>query len=188
MSWSDYYAASQSKPLHPILELAEPHLPQDGLAYDLGCGIGDSTRWLLDHGFQVIAVDAEQEACDQVQERLGERPELVVLQQPMESLEFKPCTVVLALFCVFFIEPDRFPSFWEHMTGAIEPGGVFIGQILGVRDEWTARGYSAFEREEVQRMFSGFDLIEFDEVEKDGYTLMGDAKHWHVFHIIAKKR
>ena len=41
---------------------------------------------------------------------------------------------------------------------------------------------------EVEALLDGFDLERFDEVENDGQTALGEAKHWHLFHIVARRR
>lgn len=44
-------------------------------------------------------------------------------------------------------------------------------------------------REQVLESFGdSFDIIEFNEFEKDGKTALGEMKHWHVYNIIAKKK
>jgi hypothetical protein len=36
--------------------------------------------------------------------------------------------------------------------------------------------------------FTDFTLVKFDEEEADDETADGAPKHWHVFHIIARRR
>lgn len=44
-------------------------------------------------------------------------------------------------------------------------------------------------REQVLGLFKdSFEIIEFDEVEKDAKTGLGKMKHWHIYNIIAKKK
>ena len=44
------------------------------------------------------------------------------------------------------------------------------------------------EKEEVLKLFEDFEIISFNEVERDGKTGLGKIKHWHTFEIIAKKK
>ena len=69
-------------------------------------------------------------------------------------------------------------------------GGIFAGQLLGNRDEWnnSSRNMTFHKKEEVERLFSSMEVIELSEEEKDEPTaIQPTAKHWHIFHIIAKK-
>ena len=44
-------------------------------------------------------------------------------------------------------------------------------------------------KEQVLELFKeSFDIIEFNEVEKDVKTGLGKIKHWHIYNIIAKKK
>ena len=44
------------------------------------------------------------------------------------------------------------------------------------------------EKKDVLKLFEQFDIIKFEEVERDGKTGLGKMKHWHTFEIIAKKK
>lgn len=44
------------------------------------------------------------------------------------------------------------------------------------------------DKQQVLDLFNKFDIMSFEEIEKDGRTGLGKEKHWHVFDIIAKKR
>lgn len=35
---------------------------------------------------------------------------------------------------------------------------------------------------------NSFELIHFNEIEKDGKTGLGKMKHWHIYNVIAKKK
>ncbi len=39
-----------------------------------------------------------------------------------------------------------------------------------------------------QCLLDGFELELFEEEEADSVTPRGNPKHWHIFHIVARKR
>jgi len=44
-------------------------------------------------------------------------------------------------------------------------------------------------RDQVIELFKDlFEIVEFDEIEKDGETALGKPKHWHIYNVIAKKK
>ena len=43
-------------------------------------------------------------------------------------------------------------------------------------------------KEQVLQLFDAFEIIYFEEIEKDGKTSLGKMKHWHLYEIIAKKK
>lgn len=60
-----------------------------------------------------------------------------------------------------------------------------------MRDSWVnIKEQMVFlSKEQVLELFKdSFEIIEFNEVEKDGKTGLGKMKHWHIYHVIAKKK
>ena len=44
-------------------------------------------------------------------------------------------------------------------------------------------------KEDVLNLFKeSFEIVHFNELEKDGKTGLGKMKHWHIYNIIAKKK
>ena len=42
-------------------------------------------------------------------------------------------------------------------------------------------------REQAQELLDGLEVEMFEEEEDDGVTPRGKPKHWHIFHIVARK-
>ena len=187
-TWSTYYEASLNKPLHHVFQHAEPYLKAGGLAVDLGFGVGLGVQFFLSHGYRVLAVDSDPEAALHLRRRLPDDAEVECRIQDFNDFDCPPCDVVAALFSLFFLPPSQFLPVWKRLTRALKPGGVFMGQILGVNDDWAARGYSVFTKTEVEDLLQDFDITYFEEVDRDGITLLNEPKHWHIFHIVAIKR
>lgn len=43
------------------------------------------------------------------------------------------------------------------------------------------------DEKQVLDLFKEFEIINFKEIEKDGKTVLGQQKHWHIFDGIARK-
>ena len=44
-------------------------------------------------------------------------------------------------------------------------------------------------KEQVLSLFEkSFEIVYFNEIEKDAKTGLGKTKHWHIYNIIAKKK
>lgn len=67
--------------------------------------------------------------------------------------------------------------------------GYFVGNFFGLKDSWAEiKPRMVFlSKEQVLNLFEKFEIIQFEENEKDGKTGLGKIKHWHTFDIIAKK-
>lgn len=185
-NWSPFYRATLEKPLHPIFSQLKPHLPLGGLAVELGCGVGHGVEFLLNHGFAVLAVDAEPEAIEIAQSRISGNVTWETAR--FEALPFTCADLVVAGFSLFFLSPPAFVDFWARFMAPQPRSCVFAGQLLGVNDDWADRGYTVHTADEVRKIFSDWDVLHWEEAERDGETSVGEPKHWHVFHVVARKR
>ncbi|MGV3614488.1 MAG: class I SAM-dependent methyltransferase [Fimbriimonas sp.] len=182
-SWEEYFASTRGLPLHPLYRILEPHLPAEGKVLELGCGVGTGARWLAQRGLRVHAVDALPEAFDAADMPPGLTFECAYMQRlnlPPESYD-----VVVAGFCLFFLTREELAAFWPRLVASLRPGGLFMGQCLGERDDW-ARDYLAQSRAEVEALLAPFEVLHWEEAERDGKTSQGTAKHWHVHHVVAR--
>lgn len=190
-SWGDYFASMEAMPLHPLYAELYKYLPRKGKALELAAGIGQGAVHLLEKGFDVWATDIHGEALTRLYERTPEalRPRLRLYVSGFDKLDLAPSKfdVVVAGFCLFFQSPELFARNWPIIAGAIRAKGLFMGQFLGVRDDWAAMGYTAQTRDEVLALLDGFEILHLEEAERDGKTSQGTDKHWHIFHVIARR-
>lgn len=185
--WSEYYQATLGKPLHPFFEHLEPHLPPGGKAVDLGCGVGRGTLRLLELGFEVEAMDADAEAIEITRSRLPEGARCRLVHAPFETYDPPSCDVYLAMFSLFFLPPPAYRTFWDKLVAAMPSGAILGVQLLGVNDKWRDRGHTLHDADSALGQFEGFEILYWEEAERDGETAVGTPKHWHVFHIVAKR-
>jgi tellurite methyltransferase len=194
--WPEYYDTVDGAPretLLKVLELfeAEPAPARPRRAVDLGCGEGRDTAELIRRGWLVVAIDGHREAVRRVRARpgLSDEPRLSVVQGLLEEVHIPPVDLVVASFSLPFCRPERFEGLWGRIVGAIGPGGRFCGQLFGDRDSWAVLPERTHHtRGQVDGLLAPFEAEHFEEAEKDGNDALGDPKHWHVFHVVARKR
>ncbi len=152
-------------------------------------GAGRDTRYLLAHGFTVTAVDADAHAVERLRGVGGER--LRVVQSTFEDLRFDPQSydLISAQFTLPFVPEPAFSAVFARLVEALRPGGVFAGQFFGVNDEWNllGRAMTFVTRERAEELLRRLDVLELSEEDADGHKADGSPKHWHVFHILARK-
>lgn len=168
----------------PDASLAPP------LAVDLGCGEGRDTVELLRRGWRVVAIDGHESAFGHLARRLGgvDHPLLETRLDAFEECSIPMCRLVNSSFSLPFCHPDRFDALWRVVRAAIEPGGRFAGQFFGERDTWaTLPDRSHHTRVQVERLLLGMEIERLDEEEKDSADAQGTNKHWHVFHVVARR-
>lgn len=185
-----YYDATAGRPPRKTLLSALAAFGDfAGFAVDLGCGDGRDTIELLRRGWSVLAIDAEAEAIARLAGRsdLPPGPRLATRMARFEETEWGPADLVNASFALPLVAADKFAPLWRHIVRSLRPGGRFAGQLYGDRDGWTGRtGVTCFARVEAERLLAGLTVELFDEEESDAVTPRGNAKHWHIFHVVAR--
>jgi len=187
-TWSRFYAAAGEQPRETLLDAlarfeADGHAP--GTAVDVGAGTGRDTAELVRRGWRVVAVDANPEAAARLR-GLGDAVE--VLETRFEDADWPECELVNASFSLPFCAPEGFERCWQRVRARLSPGGRFCGHLFGVNDDWAGQEDMNFHsRDEVERLLAGLEIERLDELDEDGSTALGEAKHWHRFHVVARR-
>ncbi len=187
---SELYAVKRNAPPSTLLVSAAELLGHTGGALDLGAGAGADTRYLLDQGFDVTAVDREQEALAILKTQLPQE-HLHLMDSSFEDLTLTEMyDLINASFALPFTTNGKFDDVFAHLTDHLKSGGIFTGQLFGVNDQLNVPGtpMTFHTKEQVESLFSGWEIIKFAERERDGTFANGNPKHWHLFHIIARKK
>lgn len=167
-----------------------------GVALDFGCGEGRDAREMVSRGWCVLAVDSSAEAIRRVIAGTPE-PLLGLLKTGVETFEEMPLPpgmfdLVVASFSIPHCDPRDFPGLWGRIVATLRPGGRFAGQFFGPHDSWAVHPDGVTRtfhtRQEVESMFKDFEIEHLEEVDRPGCNAMGEPKHWHVFHVVARKR
>lgn len=187
-NWKIYYEATKAKPPRPLLVKAIEFVENKGKAIDLGAGNLNDTKFLLNEGFEVIAIDKSPLMAEEAKNIPHEK--LRVQTVGFEEFNFptEEYDLATAMFALPFTSPQRFNEVFEKIRNSLKKGGIFCGQLFGDRDEWKTDTRMTFHtEEEAKKLFSGFEVIFFKEDEKDDKTAAGVMKHWHIFHFIIRK-
>lgn len=185
--WEDFYKITQGRPPWPLLVKAVSFVKHKEYALDLGYGAGRDTRFLLEQGFKVTAVDSDPHAIALLADIPGDH--LRTVQSSFEDFEFANYDLVNAQFALPFIPVEHFHVVFDRIKRALNINGLFVGQFFGVNDEWNVpeNHMTFFRREQAIAELKGLEVVEFLEENHDGHVADGSPKHWHVFHIIARK-
>ena len=193
--WASYYEKTGQRPPRATLVRAldsfdREERPDNALAADLGCGSGRDTIEILRRGWQVHAVDASRDAIDGLLARsdLPENAHIDTQLARYEDMSLPQCDLINAAFSLPLCPPDAFPGVWRKIHDALRESGRFSGQLYGDRDSWAGReGMTFHDASEIDALLAGFEVEYLEEEEEDSVTPRGTRKHWHIFHIVAKK-
>ncbi|QDZ14530.1 class I SAM-dependent methyltransferase [Humibacter ginsenosidimutans] len=167
-----------------------------GDAVDLGCGDGVESRALLSAGFRVLAVDSDEHVVERVTAGVDEAESARLTVRRASFAELAPADGPVALpaadlvyagFALPFCAPEVFERLWAGIRSSLRPAGLFAGQLFGPHDDFAAwPDVNTHDRADVERLLAGLDVLELQEEDRDGKSFAG-PKHWHVFHIIARR-
>ena len=189
--WRRYWRATEGRPPRPTLLHALRSFDGEGrsggVAVDLGCGTGRDAVELVRRGWRVVAVDAEAEALARLRARTGTAAVLPV-QARLETFTPPPARLVNASFSLFFLAPADLHALWARITACLEPGGRLAGQLLGPQDDWARSGRCcAHDRTALAMLTDGWTVELCTEEESDAVTPRGEAKHWHIWHLVLRR-
>ncbi|MBA3739225.1 MAG: class I SAM-dependent methyltransferase [Actinobacteria bacterium] len=190
--WIGYYDAQGERQPRDLLLRAIASFEREGrtgTAVDLGCGTGADTAELIARGWDVTAIDGQEEAIRRLREEVDPRTvsRLRTVVSEMEEATFPPADLVFASYSLPFCRPDAFPTLWERLRSCLRPGGRFAGELFGDRDSWSSDPGMTFHDVAAARvLFDGLDIEVFEEEEEDAEG-WDELKHWHVLHTIARK-
>ena len=183
--WSRYLAVAGDDPRATLLD-ALARFDKPGFAVDLGAGNGRDTAELLRRGWRVLAIDGEPQALERLQATAAS-PQLETALARFERANWPACDLVNASFALPFCAPDEFPALWTKIVDSLRPGGRFCGQLFGNHDDWAGSGVVVQTRDQLAALLAPFEVELLDEFDEDGTTAVGTRKHWHVYHVVARR-
>lgn len=188
--WVEYYEAQAGRePREFFLDALERVGPAEGRsAVELGSGDGNETRWLLDHGWSVTAVDASPEGVALLRSRTGDRDDLTVVEARLEDVQLPPTDLVYSGFTLPYCPPDAFPALWQRIHDALRPGGWLVANLFGDRDTWASEfeDLTFHTEDQARALLAGYADVDLGIREEDGSSGRG-PKHWHVLDVVARR-
>ena len=201
--WTTYYERTANRPPRSTLRFALRRFdadwqtkpkPASPLAVDLGCGGGRDTLELLRRGWRVLAIDAEPASITALEKAAASfgANALTARTERFEDADLPAATLINSSFALPLCAPSAFHELWARIVDALEPGGRFCGQFFGDRDSWTApgsgkSGITFLTRSEAEALLATLNIERFLEEETEAERPVGQSKHWHIFHIVARK-
>lgn len=202
ISWDEYNAAQAGRAPRASLvaaldAAASPRGAGTGptpghppVAIDLGCGEGIEVTALLEQGWIVHAVDGEPAALGRLVERTPATPRerLHVHQLAYSDIDVLPeADLVHASYSLPYCEPAHFPRLWAAVRAALRPGAVLACQLFGPHDDAYGDPAMTFHTaDEGHALLDGLEILSWTEEDADGMAYTG-PKHWHVFHVVARR-
>ena len=145
-------------------------------AIDLGCGIGQDTKWLLDKGFDVVSCDFSERALNKLKELIHNSKTMQI--DIKEELPFEDNSIGLinANLSIHYFDMKNTIKIFNEIYRVLTPNGLFIGRVNSDKNE----GYIQENTKEIEKNFyyeDGryrrlFNKEQFDTLTKDWIVIV----------------
>ncbi|MDO4650118.1 MAG: class I SAM-dependent methyltransferase [Eubacteriales bacterium] len=129
------------------------YLPTHAKILDYGCGSGRDTRYFLERGYAVDAIDGSRELCDYATAYTG-IPVRCMLFQELDAV--KEYDGIWACASILHVAKAELPEIFRKMIRALKPGGMI----------YISFKYGEFEGVRNQRYFTDFTLDSFKKFKQ----------------------
>ena len=213
--WPEYFKNHENREARPQLALAIKAIEADHQpisskqALDIGAGNLIESKALLEAGFdQVTATDASSYSVEESGKLEREyndfandinRFSFYKLRNEELAGKISPnsADLIVSYYALPFTRPHEFARLWQSLESALKPGGVMSVTLFGNNDGWATetnadgkkryQGMTFHSREQVEELLGKMQEVEIAEREYDSLNTNGEAKHWHVYDVQARK-
>jgi len=99
-----------------------PLIPRSGSILDAGCGSGRDSRYFINQGYTVHAIDAVPEIAKQASEHIGQPVEVATFENFRSDDEFNG---IWACASLLHVPPDSLPAAIGNLASYLRSGGIF---------------------------------------------------------------
>lgn len=187
-SWQSFH--EKTKDLPPSLTATEgiKHVLHKDKALDLGCGSFRDTKYLLDEGFEVTAVDKDPGIEQHALKVDNPKLHIEIVSFSSFGFDLEAYDFINSNNSLPFLQPIEFYKVIDKIKNSLKQGGIFSGSFFGDRDEWNSNSQMVFlTKSEIKHIFHDMEIISITEIEEDSETVSGTLKHWHRYIVVAKK-
>lgn len=200
--WKEYYELIGEKGHTKSLENALSYCKEKDYALDLGAGNLRDTKFLLENGFSVTAVDISTESERLAKEIGSPKLEMFLGRLGEYSFPEDKFSLINAQGILFHVHKDRFEVVLNNIKKTLRQGGVLCADFIGEKDDWnyedgtksilTKERLALLERDFEIKSFHDYEADESEEIVKEKAIYKNNpdykAKHWHHIDIIAIKK
>ncbi len=187
--WNKYYKNQEKRKPREQTVRAVSFVKNKNNALDLGSGNFIESKYLAKLFKRVVAVDSASDAVLYAK-KLNNNINFINKSYKEVFLKKSYFDIVNAQYALPFLGKSGFIKFFKSIEISLKKDGVFVGQFFGIRDEWNTKdSLLVFHtKSQILKMLKNFQILEISEEEQARKTGLGEMKHWHVFHVIAKKK
>lgn len=182
-------------------------LPKNGNVLDLGCGLGANSFFLSEKGFNVTCVDKDENAIDDIKKNF---PNIKAVKSDILNFDYwdDKYDLILILNVLHFFNLQQAKQIIGNAIGSLNKNGLIYLQVFSINDpafkkmsnknllteekntffkKETNSFMHFFEKEELIKIFSQHDILEFKEFfKKDDHPPQGKHEHYLIKMLVRK--
>lgn len=161
-------------------------IPEGGHILDLGCGSGRDSRFFLDHGYSVTAIDASSELAKLASEFIGKTVENRSFQELDYSETFDGIWACASLLHCSKLEMG---SVMHKITQALKPNGIVYMSFKygeGERVDERERFFNDYTDADMTQLIAEHADLEVVEIFTESKPLRSGLQTW--LNVFAKKQ
>ncbi len=181
-----YVAETLDLDVSNIRNLFLDFLPKGSHILDLGCGSGRDSRFFLDHGYSVTAIDASSELAKYASEVIGKTVENRSFQELDYSETFDG---IWACASLLHCPKSDMHAVIQRMTKALKPSGMIYMSFKygeGERVDERGRFFSDYTEANISRTIAEHADLQIVEIFTESKPLRGGFQTW--LNVFAKKQ
>lgn len=184
-NWDEYYELTGNKPHSQLLETAVGFINSRNKAIDIGAGALHDTKYLIELGFETTAIDSSLSML-KLSDNLNAN--FWITSFDIFNFGLNEYDIASAMYALPFNPPETFDLVFSRIKNGLVKGGIFCGQFFGINDSLSSDKTMTFHSlDQVKYLLDDMETLFFKEKDGAGATASGLERHWHVFHVIAKK-
>lgn len=104
-------------------------------AIDLGCGIGQDTKWLIDNDFDVVSCDISDIALSKLKEMIPNSKTMQIDVKKKLPFEHNSIDLINANLSLHYFNLEDTIRIFNEIYRVLRPGGLFIGRMNSDKNE-----------------------------------------------------
>lgn len=143
-------------------------------AIDLGCGIGQDTKWLLDKGFDVISCDFSKRALNKLKEIIPNSKTMQIDIKEKLPFEDNSIGLINANLSIHYFSIENTIKIFNEIRRVLKPNGLFVGRVNSDKNE----DYIQEDTKKIEKDFYYINGIYKRLFNKEQFNIL--TKEWKV--------
>lgn len=193
-TWYRYAQAKQGNPPRELVRHAANYLLSPAAtAIDFGAGVGNETKFLVEKGFTVTAIEPDVSVAQLLAKRFPSQ-QVIILSYKFEDKEWHtlpPVDLFVASYSLPYVEPDHFQDVWRQIVNHIKPSGYFVGHFFtpeyGGFNKKERTHMTFLTKKQIEQLFPSFMIKEMTLIDEHVVTTSGTQINANYYEVIAQK-